>query len=109
LQFLGDISPLGKHQGSVKGMAVHGHLLVVAYGEGSIESFDISAGVPVSNGDLQDATGYAIDRYPNGADITQDGSYATFGDMSVKTPVEVSEIRAGKLGKTLPWHVSAAG
>ena len=31
LQFLSDITVRGKHQGSVKGMAVHGSMLVVAY------------------------------------------------------------------------------
>jgi hypothetical protein len=69
LQFLGDISPLGKHQGNIKGMALQGDMLVVAYGEGSIESFNISAGLPVSNDDLQNATGYATDRFPSGVDI----------------------------------------
>jgi 6-phosphogluconolactonase (cycloisomerase 2 family) len=104
LQFLSDISPRGKHQGDVKGMAVHGNMLVVAYGEGSIESFDISAGVPVSNGDLQDATGYSTDRFPSAVDISPDGRFAVFGDMSVSTTVEVSDISSGKLKKTVLYN-----
>jgi 6-phosphogluconolactonase (cycloisomerase 2 family) len=109
LQFLGDISLHGKHQGSVKGMAVHNHLMVVTYGEGSIESFNVAAGIPVSNGDLQDATGYATDGYANGVDITQDGRYAIFGDMSVNTTVEVSAIHSGKLTKTVLYVLGPAG
>ena len=104
LQFLSDISPRGKHQGDVKGMAVHGNMLVVAYGEGSIESFDISAGVPVSNGDLQNATGYFTDRFPSAVDISPDGRFAVFGDMSVSTTVEVSDISSGKLTKTVLYN-----
>jgi len=108
LQFLGDISPLGKHQGNIKGMALHGDMLVVAYGEGSIESFNISAGIPVSNDDLQNATGYATDRFPSGVDISPDGHYAIFGDMSITTTVEVSDISRGKLTKTVLYNLGPA-
>lgn len=109
LNFLGDISPIGKHAGNIKGMAVHGNLLVVTYGDGSIESFNVSAGIPVSNGDLQNATGYNTDRYPNGVDITRDGHYAIFGDQSTTSTVEVSDISSGKLTKTLLYNVGKAG
>jgi 6-phosphogluconolactonase (cycloisomerase 2 family) len=108
LQFLGDIAPLGKHGGDVKGMAVHGNLMVVTYGDGSIESFNISSGIPVSNGDLQNATGYTTDRFPNGVDITKDGHYAVFGDMSTTTTVEVSDISSGKLTKTILYNFTTA-
>jgi 6-phosphogluconolactonase (cycloisomerase 2 family) len=109
LQFLSDISPVGKHLGSVKGMAAHGNLLVVTYGDGSIESFTISSGVPVSNGDLQNATGFFTDRYPTGVDITQDGHYAIFGDMSTTTTVEISDISSGKLTRTILYNFGTAG
>ncbi len=56
LSFLGDISPLGLQSGNVKGMAARGNMLVVAYGDGSIESFNTSAGIPEANGDLHNAT-----------------------------------------------------
>jgi len=105
LQFLGDITVIGKHLGHAKGMAVHGTMMVVAYGDGSIESFDISAGVPVSHGDLQNAAGYTVDRFPTGVDISQDGHYAIFGDVSVFTTVEVSDISSGKLTKTILYNV----
>ena len=109
LNFLGDISPIGKHLGNVKGMAVHGNVLVLAYGDGSIESFNVSAGIPVSNGDLQNATGYTTDRFASGVDITQDGHYAIFGDMSTTTTVEVSDISSGKLTKTALYDVGTGG
>jgi 6-phosphogluconolactonase (cycloisomerase 2 family) len=109
LNFLGDVSPIGKHLGNVKGMAVHGNVLVLAYGDGSIESFNVSAGIPVSNGDLQNATGYTKDLYPIAVDITQDGHYAIFGDMaSTTTTVEVSDISSGKLTKTVLYNVGTA-
>jgi hypothetical protein len=109
LNFLGDISPIGKNAGNVKGMTVHGNILVLAYGDGSIESFNVSAGIPVSNGDLQNATGYFTSRYPAGVDITKDGHFAIFGDQSNTTTVEVSDIPSGKLTKTVLYNVAAAG
>ncbi len=109
LSFLGDISLMGKHLGTLKGMAVHGNLLVVAYGDGSIESFDVSGGIPVSNGDLQNATGYTTDQFATGVDITQDGHYAIFGDVSTITSVEVSDISSGKLTKTMLYNLGTAG
>jgi len=109
LTFLGDISVAGKQAGNVKGMATHDNMLVVAYGDGSIESFDISAGIPVSHGDLQNATGYNTSRFPAGVDITQDGRYAIFGDLSTTTTIEVSDISSGKLTKTKLYDVATAG
>jgi WD40 repeat protein len=108
LQYLGDLSPVGKHLGNIKGMAAHGNTLILAYGDGSIESFNTSAGIPVSNGDLQNATGYTTDRFPSGVDITQDGHYAIFGDISTTTTVEVSDISSGKLTKTVLYNFASA-
>jgi len=109
LNFLGDISPIGKNSGNVKGMAVHGSMLVVTYGDGSIESFNVSAGIPGSNGDLQNATGYFHSSFPAGVDITADGHFAIFGDQSSTTTVEVSDISSGKLTKTVLYNLGAAG
>lgn len=109
LSFLGDISPLGLNQGNMKGMALHGNMLVVTYGDGSIESFNASAGIPVSNGDLQNATGFATSRFPTGVDITQDGHYAIFGDQSTYATVEVSDISSGKLTKTVLYNLGKPG
>jgi hypothetical protein len=109
LSFIGDISVLGKNGGNAKGMAVHGNMLVVTYGDGSIESFNISGGIPVSNGDLQNATGFLSSRFPTGVDITQDGHYAVFGDQSSSITVEVSDISSGKLTPTVLYSLGSSG
>jgi 6-phosphogluconolactonase (cycloisomerase 2 family) len=108
LQYVSSLSVPGLHGGGVKGMAVHGSLMVVAYGDGSIQSFNIAAGPPVSNGDMQNATGYTSDNFPVGVDITQDGHFAIFGDASNSTTIEVSDISSGKLTKTVLYKVGAA-
>jgi len=109
LQFLGDITPIGLHNGNLKAMAVHGNLMIASFGDGSIESFNISAGIPVSNNDLQNATGYTTSRFPQGIDITQDGHYAIFGDQSTTDTIEVSDISSGKLTKTVLYNFATAG
>jgi hypothetical protein len=105
LQFLADISPVGLNGGTVKGMGISGNLLIVTYGDGSIQSFNISRGVPIPNADEQNAAGYASDDYPDGVDITQDGHYVIFGDASSAGVVEVSDISAGTLAPTVLYHV----
>jgi hypothetical protein len=90
LKFLGDVDANGLNGGSPDGMAVRADLLVVTYVDGSIESFDIAQGEPVSNGDKQNSTGFIKGgNSPGGVDITQDGHFAIFGDVSVTTTVEV--------------------
>jgi 6-phosphogluconolactonase (cycloisomerase 2 family) len=102
LTFLGDVSATGLQGGSVTGMAVNGKILVVAYGDGSIQSFNITGGMPVSNNDLKNSNGYISGNLnlPSGVDITQDGRFAIFGDISTSTVVEVSYIGTGKLWGT---------
>ena len=48
LNFVSDILAFGLNNGDVNGMAVHENLLVVSYGDGSIGTFDITGGAPVS-------------------------------------------------------------
>ena len=105
LNFVSDINVTPLNGGSVDGMAIHGNMLVVTYGDGSIESFDISAGVPVSNGDEQNSTGKKGANWPSGVDVTQDGHYAVFGDIATSTMVEVSDISSGKLTKTKLYNL----
>jgi hypothetical protein len=103
LHFLGDVSAVGLQGGAADGMTAHGNILVVAYGDGSIQSFNISSGMPVSNGDEQNSTGFAAGNWPGGVDITKDGKYAVFGDIPTVngfTTVEVSNISSGKLTAT---------
>jgi 6-phosphogluconolactonase (cycloisomerase 2 family) len=109
LKFVGDVDAHGLNGGSPDGMAVHANLLVVTYVDGSVESFDISQGKPVSNRDEQDSTGFIEGgNEPGGVDITQDGHYAIFGDVSVATTVEVSDISSGRLTKTIVYHLGTS-
>src|SRR5262249_43628178 len=67
-------------------------------------------GIPSSNGDAQNSTGFlasGID-FPEGVDITQDGHFAVFGDSSVATKLEVSDISSGRLAPTAVYTVSSA-
>jgi len=105
-----DVGAIGLNGGSVNGIFVHGKLMVVAYGDGSIESFNISHGVPVSNGDKQLSTGYGNDGgRPSGVEITLDGHYAIFGDEGKYVEVEVSDISSGKLTKTADYGGASGG
>jgi len=108
LTFLGDVPVVGLQGGSVTGMAVNANILVVAYGDGSIQSFNVSAGLPVSNNDLQNSTAFTVNGLsgagtdlPTGVDITRNGHYAIFGDVAPFVTLEVSDISSGKLTKTV--------
>lgn len=103
LSFIGDITVFGVQQGIINGMAVHGNVLVVTYTDGTIESFDISGGTPVSRGDKQLSTAtvkFQGATYANSIDISQDGRFAIFGDTSTLMVVEVSDMSSGKLAPT---------
>jgi hypothetical protein len=112
LSFVDDTPAAGLNGGSVAGMAIHGNMLVVAYGDGSIESFNVANGLPVSNADAQNSSGFVASLgldFPEGVDITQDGHYAIFGDSSIATKVEVSDISSGKLAPTVLYTVPGIG
>ena len=104
LSFINDVSVVGLAGGVINGMAIHGNMMIATYTDGSIQSFNISAGAPVSNGDEQYATSTlnSMDAtYPNSIDITSDGHYAIFGDTSTSVVVEVSDISSGRLTPTV--------
>jgi hypothetical protein len=105
LTFVGDVSAVGLNGGFPHGVAAVGHILVVAYGDGSIGSFNISGGTPVSNNDLQLSSGFMKDGvFPDGVDISKDSHYAIFGDASGGfSEVEVSDISSGKLTTTVKY------
>jgi 6-phosphogluconolactonase (cycloisomerase 2 family) len=105
LAFISDVSAVGLNDGFPHGMAAKGNILVVAYGDGSIESFNIQGGPPVSNHDLQLSTGYVEDgEFPDGVDIAKDGHYVIFGDASGGfSEVEISDLSSGKLAKTVKY------
>ena len=110
LTFVSDVAAAGLNGGFPHGMASRqaaplSDVMVVAYGDGSIESFSISGGAPVSNNDLQLSTGYSNDSvFPDGVDLTKDGHYAIFGDASADfSEVEVSDLSSGKLATTVTY------
>lgn len=116
LTFVGDVPAVGLNGGSVTGMAVTSRLLVVAYGDGSIQSFNVSGGLPVPNNDRQLSSGFSglhsiagsTGNMPSSVDITQDGHFAIFGDISgTPATVEVSNISANKLATTVSYSVGA--
>lgn len=115
LSFLGDISATGLQGGTPAGMAVNGSIMVVAYGDGSIESFNIAGGIPVSNGDKKNSNGYGgaaiiapVGNLPSGVDITRDGRFAIFGDISTVTMVEIASLTSGKLSTTRAYTLGTA-
>ena len=86
-----------------------GTMLIATYTEGTIESFDLSGGAPLSNGDKQSSTATVKSQestYANSIDITSDGHYAIFGDTSTALSVEVSDISSGKLTATKVYKSS---
>src|ERR1700689_815164 len=106
LTFINDFSVSGRAGGVINGIAIHGNMMIATYTDGSIQSFDISAGVPVSNGDEQYSTATLSSTdatYPNSIDITSDGHYAIFGDTSTAVAVEVSDISSEKLTPTVVY------
>ncbi len=107
LTFLNDTSVGGLNGGVINAMAAKGTMLVASFTDGSIESFDISNGTPVSNGDEQISTATEKSKdatYANQIEITRHGHYAIFGDTSTEVSVEVSDISSGRLAPTVVFE-----
>ena len=111
LHFIQDVAAVGVNGSSaVLDMAVHGNILVASFFDGSIESFNVSSGVPVANGDLQLSTGNTQDgSFAAGVDITADGHFAVFGGTNSPPLVEVSDISSGKLTPTVVYSNIGTG
>jgi|SRR5215831_447531 len=110
LSFIGDTAVTGLDGGQINAIAARQNILIVTYTDGTIESFTISGGIPITNGDKQISTATVQSKdatYPNSIDITSDGHFAIFGDTSTQMVVEVSDISSGKLAKTVV-HKSTA-
>jgi len=108
LSYVSDVLAVGLNGGLVTGMAVYATTLVVTYGDGSISSFNVSGGAPLSNGDIENAAGSKKDQLPGGVTITADGRYALFADASTVTSVDVADISTGKLSRTITYELGAA-
>jgi 6-phosphogluconolactonase (cycloisomerase 2 family) len=106
LMFLNDTPVVGLNAGVINAMTTNGSMMVVSFTDGSIESFNISNGTPVSNGDEQLSTGTVKSQdvsYPNQIVLTPDGQFAIFGDTSTSVVLEVSNVSTGKLTPTLVY------
>jgi len=110
LSFVNDTNVAGLNGGGIYAIAANATILIVTYGDGSIGSFNVSGGVPISNNDEQNSTGYIADNnnLPSGIDITQDGHYAIFGDGAILTTVEVSDLTSGRLAATRSYQLGAS-
>lgn len=105
LSFLGDITVNPLNGGYIAGMALNGNIMVVTYIDGSIESFNIANGIPVSNNDEKNSFGFVRGFFPDSVDISQDGHFAIFGDAATSTIVEVSDLSSGKLAPTVMYNL----
>jgi DNA-binding beta-propeller fold protein YncE len=97
LDFAGEVHAQGLSGGRAEGMAVHGNTMVVTYGDGSVGSFGVAAGVPIAHDDAQYLPGVREDFIPGAVDISRDGHYAIFGGGSTASEVQVSDISSGKI------------
>jgi hypothetical protein len=94
------VTPL--NGGYIGGMAEahNGQTLVVAYVDGSIQSFSTPPTGPISPNCLAalDSTGFITQgSMPSGVDITKDSMYAIFGDVSGPYPHGPTELEVVKL------------
>ena len=111
LMFINSTAVSGAEGGFINGLAARGNLLIATYTDGTIESFNISGGTPVPNGDKQISSGTIRARgatYPNSIDITSDGHFAIFGDTATSLVVEISDISSGKLTKPRVYSSNAS-
>lgn len=100
LSFIGDTTAMGISGFPVLDMAAYRNILVVSYQDGSIESFNISSGLAISNGDLQYSTGHSQNNTVAGVDIDASGHFAAFGGSANPAVIETSDISSGKLTPT---------
>ena len=109
VRFLGDVPAVGLNGGEMLSMAVHRNILVGSFDDGSIGSFNLDHGVPVSNGDLETTTAHAEDSNPIGSvDISADCRFAVVGNV-FNPLVEVSDISSGKLTPTVVYRNIGTG
>jgi hypothetical protein len=109
LTFVSDTTAFGINGGTIDGMKTHGNLLVVAYADGSYQSFDIAGGTPVPNNDQQISAGFTFGDEAAGVDISADGRWAVLGDATFANDVEIAPITASGLGPTVAYHNLGAG
>jgi len=102
LKYIGSVAASGINGGLPDGAKVtpDGKTAVVAYADGSVGSYSISAGgVLALIGNELTTTGAAA----AGVDITADGKWAIFGDASGIPSIDVAPISGGTLGATVNY------
>jgi hypothetical protein len=111
LKYKSSFGPVaGLNGGIIDGWDAHLGRLVATFADGSIGSWNVSAGVPSPQGeptDLQLSTGYSANEgIPVAADISLDGKYAIFADINEEgttVELEVSAIGSNGLGATVNY------
>jgi len=111
LKYKSSLGPVaGLNGGIIDGFEAHLGRLVATFADGSIGSWNVSAGIPSPNGtptDLQLSTGYSANSgIPVSADISKDGKWAIFADINAgggTTELEVSPITSNGLGATVNY------
>jgi hypothetical protein len=92
-------------------IAAHARILVLVYGDGSIESFHFSNGLAESNGDLRNSTATENQQgVTSSVDITQDAKFAVFGvnvGEGATGAVEVTNISSGSLSTSSKLYTLA--
>ncbi len=103
LLYTSSTTAVGAGGGVAEGLAVtlqSPHVLVVAYQDGSIQSFKIGVGTLTATQAPFNSTGFINQGgKPGGVDITKNGKFAVFGDNQFNNEVEVAKILSpsGKL------------
>lgn len=108
LRFLGDVAAHGLSGGTAEGIAVRGNIMVVTFGDGSIESFDVSHDLPVSHNDAFYSAGRDDDFAPGAVAITSDSHYAILGGASTSSQVQIVDLSSGRLGAATLYALGAA-
>ncbi len=116
LTYLESLPAAGVNGGSPTGIAANNNILVVSYGDGSTQSFDLTHGLPLANNDRRNSRGFGgpitglnspLGNIPNGVDLSADGRWAIFGDTSTLSLVEVASLFTlahPQLAATRPYY-----
>jgi hypothetical protein len=108
LRFLGDVTVRGLSGGTATSLAARGNMMVLAYTDGSAETFDIANDLPVSHDDARYTASRDDDFTPGAVAITSDGHKAIFGGASTITRVQVADLATGRLGATKLYTLAGA-
>lgn len=98
LAFLGDVPARGVRGGEAEALAARGGTLLAAYGDGSLESFDVSGDIPRAHGDRREAAEASADFAPGAIAISPDGRWALASGGATRGVLQVIALAGGRLG-----------